>query len=393
MKKKTLLFCRFAIVLLVLLVCASNITNSFFLKWGFNDKYPAEAYEQRAGLVGLMNGHTTKPFVFRSILPQLIKKGVEQIPDEKRKRLFKSISRYDHLRNSYFNGIPIQFWTADVAITYHLMYLIVVNAALGALWLIYKIAIRRGLSFGGALTFTIGFSLIYPLTFQQGGYYYDFIELLGALSAVYLTLTSRHIAATAAIAVSSLNKETFFLIPLALFFLHPKDEGLKKRLLILAPQLIASLAARLFIMQGYESNGGGIVEWHFFENLRFWINPSSYFSFYNLAAKGVFTPSLQSPLIAIPFVVYLRACWKDAPSNYRHFFLALMLPLSALYVLFGQTDELRAFALSFPAILLIALQGAGKFDAIFGVPHRLNPPHAHPPAVAATSAHTAHPAQ
>src|SRR5208337_907038 len=119
---------------------------------------------------------------------------------------------------AYFQDAPDEFWTPEVAIAYHLIYAAIVLSMLFALLLVYRLARLHGLTFGQATGFLAAFSFVYPLTFQRGGYYFDFVELLGALAACYCVLKGRMFICTLVVAVFSLNKETFFLVPLALFF-------------------------------------------------------------------------------------------------------------------------------------------------------------------------------
>ncbi|XNL43235.1 hypothetical protein NBN09_32415 [Burkholderia lata] len=358
-------FCRFAIVYVLLFVCAGNITNSMLLKWGFRDDQK-DGFATSYSLVGMMNGDAPKPFVYRSSFPKAAKWIAERIDPAVRDKLFKSITRHDSLRNAYFTSVPGEYWTPVVALVYHLTYIAVVLSTLFALLLVYKLARLHGLSFGHSVGFLAAFSFVYPLTFQQGGYYYDFFELLGVLGACYFLLTNRLLACTLMIAVFSLNKETFFLVPLALFFLHERGVTLSKRLAWLVVQLVICAATRQFIMSGYGGNAGGFVEYHVWDNLKFWLNPASYVSFYNLIGKGIFTPSLENPLMLVPLAVFFRAAWRATPTRYRTYFLAAFLPVLVLFCFFGYRDEARNFSVVFPAIVLIALHGANRFNAIFG---------------------------
>ncbi|WP_429318340.1 UbiA family prenyltransferase [Paraburkholderia sp. GAS448] len=268
-------------------------------------------------------------------------------------------------RYAILHSVPDEFWTPVVAITYHLAYLAVVLSTVFALWFVYKLARMRGLTFGQAVGFVVGFSLIYPLTFQQGGYYYDFIELLGVFGACYFLLKRWMIACTIFVALFSFNKETFFLVPLALIFLHEGDVAMSKRIGWLVIQLACCALSRHIILGGYEDNAGGLVEFHVLDNLRFWLNPKSYFGFYNLIAKGVFTPSLQNPLMLVPLIVFFRHAWRESGTRYRWYFFAAFLPVLVLFAFFGYRDETRNFSIVFPAIVLIALNGARQFGQIF----------------------------
>ncbi len=367
-------FCRFAIIYVMLFVCAGNITNSMLLKWGFRDTQKFD-YAHSYSLVAMMNGDAPKPFVYRASFLQAAKWLTERLDLAVQEKIFKSITRYDSLRHAYFTGVPDKYWTPVVAITYHLTYIAVVLSALFALLFVYKLARLHNLTFGQATGFLAAFSFVYPLTFQQGAYYYDFIELLGVLGACYFLLKRRLLVCTLFVALFSLNKETFFLVPLALFFLHDSGVSLTKRFSWLAVQLAFCLTARHYIMSGYDTNAGGIVEFHFWENLKFWLNPKSYFVFYNLIGKGIFTPSLQNPLMLVPLVVFFRVAWRTTPARYRYYFFAAFLPVLLLFMFFGYLDEARNFSIAFPAIVLIALHGARRFGDIFGgapPPQQLN---------------------
>ncbi|MCW8408042.1 hypothetical protein OQJ13_03550 [Legionella sp. PATHC035] len=313
----------------------------------------------------MMNGDAHKPFVYRSLLPRGIKWFIEQLSLDNQKKLFQLINRKDSVRSHYFSKLSIGSWTPVIAITYNLMYLTIVLATIGILLIVYLLGRMHHLSFGEALVFMISFSLLYPLTFQTYGYYYDFIELLGILCACYFVLKQQRIMYTICIAVFSFNKETFFLVPLALFFLHPEQVTLKTRLIDLALQLLICFASRFYIMSGYEANLGNFVEYHFRENIAFWTKPTSFFKFYNVIAEGVRTPSLQNPLIAVPLFIFFKHVWNESPQRYRNYFWAAFLPLIPLFICFGFKDEFRSFALAFPAITLITLHGATKFNEVF----------------------------
>ncbi|WP_232440185.1 hypothetical protein [Burkholderia ubonensis] len=364
-QKRVAAFCRFAIVYVMLFICAGNIINSMMLKWGFRDDQGGE-FATSYSLVGMMNGDAPKPWVYRSSFPKAAKWLAERLDPDKQQKIYRSITRHDTLHNLFFAGVPSEYWTPAVAITYHLTYIAIVLSALFVLLLVYKLARLHGLNFGQSVGFLAAFSFIYPLTFQRGGYYYDFFEILGALGACYFLLRQRMVVCTLLIAIFSLNKETFFLVPLALFFLHDSNVALSKRFGWLAMQLAICFSTRHFIMSGYAANDGDLVIFQLWNNLKFWVNPASYLSFYNLIGKGIYTPSLQNPLMLVPLAVYFRAAWRNTPARYRRYFFAAFVPVLPLFMLFGYCDESRNFSVVFPAIILIALHGATRFDAIFG---------------------------
>lgn len=358
-------FCRFAIVYTMLFICAGNITNSFLLKWGFRDD-PKGDLTHSFSFVAMMDGTAPKPFVYRSSFPRAAKWLVERLDQPTQDKLFKTITRHDSLRDAYFSDLPRVYWTAVVAITYHLVYIAIVLSMLFASLIVYKLARMHQLGFGQSIGFLAGFSFIYPLTFQQGGYYYDFFEILGVLGACYFVLKRRMLVCTLWTVLFSLNKETFFLAPCALFFLHEREVGLRRRLAWLTLQLAICMVTRQYIMAGYAENAGGFALFHLWNNIKFWLEPSSYLQFTNLVGKGIFTPCLQNPLMLVPLAVFFRSAWQGTPTPYRRYFFAGFIPLFFLFMCFGYRDEARNFSLLFPAIILIALHGAKHFSEIFG---------------------------
>lgn len=355
---------RFCVVLMLVLVCAGNITNSFLLKWSFRDTQGL-GEEPGYGLLDMMQGRSPKPFVYRSQLPQAMARVAEGLPAERRDALHAAITRLDSLHLSYFARVPAQDWTPVSALVFHMMYLFIVVATAAMLVTVFHLARLHGLPYGSALGLMVGFGFLYPLTFQSGGYYYDFAEQAGALLALYCFLRQRMGLATLLIALTALNKETFFLFPLALYALHPTERSLSHKLAWTALQTGLCLIARHGLMSGYADNPGELVEFHFWDNLRFWLDPASYLAFNNLVGKGIFTPRLQNPLMAIPLALYFWAAWHAAPAPHRRFLLWSLAMLTPLFVLFGYEDEFRNFSLAFPAMLLVALHGVRQFSDIF----------------------------
>ncbi|MCP3709203.1 hypothetical protein M3I54_19760 [Paraburkholderia sp. CNPSo 3274] len=358
-----LAFCRFSIVLVTLLICTANITNSALLTWGFHEDQNSANYQ--ITFYEMMNGTARKPFVYRSSFPRGVKWAVSRLGPDLQEKLYTQVKKHDAIRRLYFNRLPDKYWTPIVAVTYYVTYFTVVAAMFLSLWLIYRLARAHALKFGQALGFVVAFSLIYPLTFQESAFYYDFLELLGLFAACSFLLRRQMLACTICIALASFNKETFFLAPLALVFLHERDVSLRARVGWLGLQLACCLASRHLITTGYDANIGSAVEFHLFDNVRFWINPKSYLIFWNVISKGVPTPSVQNPLIIVPLIVYFLAAWRMAGTRYRHYLHAALWPLVALFIPFGYFDEVRALSLAFPALTLIALHGANRFTDIF----------------------------
>jgi hypothetical protein len=351
---------RFSLLGVFLSVATANITNSLLLKYGFNDQ-PAHA-SKHASFRELMQGSAARPFAYRSLLPR-IDYALAQHIVRRHPSLAASFEQL-HLHRCYFADVRDIDWTPPVATAYTLMYfLILASTALG-LFFVYRIARWRNLSFARALAFLCVYSFLFPLLFQRSVFFYDFFEFAGVFGAVYFFLEGWMFRCTAIIVLGSLVKETFFLVPIALLFLHKDEVPRSKRLWWLGVQLTCSLMARHLIMRGFEHNPGGMVEFHLWDNIAFWLNPKYYLDWNNLLAPGVFLPRLENPLLAVPIALAGRDAWHASEERWRRYFLAAFLPLLALFIVFGYGDMFRNFSLALPAVVLLALNAVTDSNKI-----------------------------
>lgn len=353
---------RVSILTLFILIATGNITNSLLLKYGFEDQ--AAHAGKHATFIEMMNGTAARPFVYRSNIARLDYRAasvmVHKWPWVANAAEGLALHRY------YFTDVKASEWTSQIATAYTLMYFaIVVSTALG-LFFVWRIARTRGLSYTQALAFICAFSFIFPLLFQRSVLFYDFIEFAGVFGACYFFLEDWMIPCTLVIALFSLAKETFFLVPVGLFFLHKDGVPMKKRLTWSALQLGICLISRYFIMRGFEHNSGSVVEFHLFDSIAFWMSPKYYLDLNNLIAPGIFLPRLENPLLLIPIALFGRRAWQLSERRWRRYFFATFLPLLVLFIPFGFGDMFRNFSLAFPAMTLIALSAAKELDAVFG---------------------------
>ena len=152
--------------------------------------------------------------------------------------------------------------------------------------------------------------------------------------------------ATLTIFAFAFNKETFFLVPVALFALTAGQLTLRQRMAWAGVQLVCCTIARHIITSPYGANPGGAVEVHLMQNLRVSLNPASFLIFYNLIGRGIYTPSVQNPIVLVPALIFFRSAWRNSPANYRYFLHAAFWPLLLLFAVFGFQDEVRNFSLA-----------------------------------------------
>jgi len=196
-------------------------------------------------------------------------------------------------------------------------------------------------------------------------FFYDFIEFAGVFGACYFFLEEWMIPCTLWILAFAFVKETFFLVPVGLFFLHRDGTTIRKRAGWAATQIALCWAARYVIMRGFDHNPGGIVEFHLWGSIAFWLSPKYWLDLNNLIGPGIFLPRIENPLLLIPIVLFARQAWKLSDPRWHRYFLGAFLPLLALYVPFAYADMFRNFSLAFPAMTLIALSAATSLDSLF----------------------------
>ena len=91
-------------------------------------------------------------------------------------------------------------------------------------------------------------------------------------------------------------------------------------------------------------------------NIRYWLNPKSYFLFWDAYHVGlpIFPRGSNILLIAFTaFFVFYK--WKDKPLQVKRLFIYTATFKIPLFIYGGWADEIRALSLMFPAIYLLGV--------------------------------------
>jgi hypothetical protein len=360
LRRATTELTRAAILVAFILIATGNITNSLLMKFGFEDQ--AQHASKHATFIEMMNGTAARPFVYRSAIARLDGAAANEIV--KARPAIAHSAEIEQLHHVYFADVKDASWTPVVAVAYALMYILIVISTSTGLFFVWQIARFRGLSFVSAMGFMVAFSFIFPLFFQRSVLFYDFIEFAGVFGACYFFLEDWMIPCTLWIAAFAFTKETFFLVPLGLFFLHRDGTSVTKRICWTAAQINLCLAARYFIVRGFDHNPGGMIEFHLWDSIAFWLSPKYWLDLNNLVGPGIWLPRLENPIFLIPIALIAHRAWKMSGTRWRRYFLGAFLPLLALYIPFAFGDMFRNFSLAFPSMTLIVLSAARRMDAV-----------------------------
>lgn len=346
---------RFSLLWVVLFACTANVCNSFFIKWGFRDD------SRYASLVGVIDGSAYQPYVYRSTVPRLADLAIQHIPAEKQEQLFHRIISSDKLKHHFFNDVPLEKWTPRIALDYHLMYGLTLLSFLVTLIYLRKIFLYFSENYSASILAVVLFSLMYPLTFKRGGYFYDFFELLGITVSTYYFLTNRKLLASILLMLTAFNKETAFVAAFGFFFLHAKDYPMQKRLAYFALQFITCFLIREWIIAPYTGNTDTALHFHLLDNAKLWLNPVNYFKLSDFYTLGLFSPTLQHVLL-FPWLAYwIRAGWQRMDDVLKKYTLGIFIPNLLLFLNFTTKDEFRNFSLSMIALYIVLIHGFPAF--------------------------------
>jgi hypothetical protein len=349
-----------ALLLAILYVAvASIVLNTFMLKWSFCGNDP------RAGFERLVTYSAYRPFAYRVLSPTVVRVIARHVP---RQIASKVLASGATVRDENFptRSLPERFhwlpppgsdWAShpDLLLEHYVAYgylfltllslLLILRALLGQFdWCSQ---LFRDLAPIVAL-------LLLPLTFVDGGYLYDFPELMLAALGLLLLLKQNWAFYYGVIVLACLNKETGFLIGLYFIGLYVSRHSRTSFLLHLvlhATLVIPAIGIGHFVMR---ANPGLPAEWQLLRHLRYLLSETPYVAFYDDYALFIPVPG---PLnVAIVFLVGFAAFfrWGKKPVELRRAFGFTTSALIVLFVTMGHQDEIRVFYPSLPPLFLLA---------------------------------------
>lgn len=329
---------------LYFLVAAAAFTG-FASKWGFRDGNP------RFALGKILDGSADKPFVYRRLLPEIANIVEGSTPP----KIVNTIAE-----NYYFG--PFRYYskssilknvTNDYKFKWILIYWMSFGCLFASLFLIRSILLTVGVGNSVAILAPCVFCLCIPIIQTVGGYYYDFSELMFMSLAFFAAIQNRLLLLLPIVVLATLNKESFlFYLPTLYPFLHISNSKLKNWLYF---TFIISVSASVsfWIKSLYANNAGSVAEFHFYENLRNYLNPLTYLQFDD--SYGLITPRGLNILNLILILFLVKTAWKHFDEKVKkHCYVALFINLP-LFLVFCFTNEIRNLSfLYIPLVFLIA---------------------------------------
>ncbi|MBM3187409.1 MAG: hypothetical protein FJZ90_01655, partial [Chloroflexi bacterium] len=292
----------------------------------------------RALFADMIEGTAHKPFVYRVLIPSLVRGGRMLLPE--------AIIRF--LQEGIYEAVPL----AGRAMTYlgweqHYLpeYLLALSLAYVAL-LGYMVALRQlGKSLFAAEAWLLDLLpvislLVLPVFFKRGTHLiYDFSTLFLFTLGAYYLLQEQWAPFYALYVIGNLNKETTVLLSLIFLIRFWRRMDAPTLLVHLVVQGVIFLGIKVPLMLIYHDNPGGLFETHLVENVRLYLRPYWYTAVWDVLSVFL--------LIGHRF--------REKPLFLKQG-LCIALPMAALVFALGGYGEIRDMYEAFPFAFLLGAQ-------------------------------------
>ncbi|MFM0053910.1 hypothetical protein [Caballeronia grimmiae] len=336
----------FLLAVIYYLVAAAAF-HGYFAKWTFRDDTPQFA------LPTMLEGTSDRPFVYRRLLPAIANEVDRATPETLRERAIDWLFAEGRAHGpiAWFYPKASDARNPKYALRYYMVFYMSFAALLLAMFAMRAVCLALKSGPASSTLAPMVIAAASPLVLTEGGYFYDFPELLFMALAVWMAITGRPLWLLAVTVVATFNKESFLFFTLTLYPFLRTSFSPPKALTLQACMLAFAGSVNMLIKLRYADNTGGIVEYHLLDNLPFFAHAKSYLRFeYNY---GVVTTKGFNVIVLAIAVLLLRAGWSVLPGAVRrHVWIALVVNVP-LFLLFGFQDELRNLSMLSIGVLMI----------------------------------------
>jgi hypothetical protein len=300
----------------------------------------------KSRFVDLVNARSSRPYVYRMLVPALIRVTSQIIPDSLEQNV-------NQLPDMFPRLIPVlQALTWEKA--YLNLYLI--GTTLAYLFLVgFMLALRR--LFNALFTAPNNFerwipifALAFLFPWVNVTYIYDFASLFFFTIGLLFCLRANWTTYLLIFLVACLNKETTLLLALQFILYYGFQKNIKTNLFwrLLTAQLLIFVLIRAGLALYFGKAPGSFVEFHLIDHN------------IPLLYRWVTHPSPASYLLGLLFLVCFFYGWKEQPLFLRDGFWTLT-ALVGLTFLLGWLNEWRGYLEAFPFVFLIFSHNLARF--------------------------------
>ena len=312
---------------------------------------------ERAKFMEMVNGTAYQPFVYRALLPGLVRLAAALLPESAHLWITGLVEQ-----NTKFELLFRVFeWETQAAFEYLFAALLMWICFMGfghfgakLTLLTCKIQDRSGL---WRLVLAMAIVLFLIPFFKYASYIYDPPQLFLFTLALYCLANNQVWAFLAAFGVCCINKETALLLIPIFALIYWRQLPWRRYFALLAGQIGAFVAIKLLITSAFQSNPGALVEFHLTDhNLPWFVEQMSFTHI-------------------IVFIILLALALYRLKEKDRFLKIAFLCTFPALFVLtlfLGYIDEWRDYYEAYPIAFAMIVDSLRQFKLQFQ--HRLRPP-------------------
>lgn len=349
---------RYTLMLLFYSIVAAIVLNTFLLSWGFDAGMEGYRFEK------MITFNSLKTYAMRVLTPAVINILSEISPEFLKKKLLSLPAK--GIQKTQFEKMKYRYQLGDgfeieKLITYMYLY-----GSIFAVLLLLRFLTKMvydppslWLDFGPAIGL-----LFYPLTFINGGYIFDFTEMLFLLFSIILLIKSKIFFYYLVFILAIINKFTAGLLIFYFFALNYKRMTNHEILKHLILQILITAMIYQLLSIRFNMNPEGIYSWgrlEFFSNIKEYLNPTSYLSFNTV--YSILVPSPKSfniiNIFLFLFLTFFR--WSEKSILIKRLFLVSVAFNFPIFVIFCYKHEIRNLSFIFPAFYLLAFQTIVSF--------------------------------
>lgn len=331
---------NFMLIFLILTVTSAGFCG-FFLKWSFREG--SESF----GFTALIEGTAKRPFVHRQLLPFVVKKTVEIIPEQTKEKLSKNLTEKKHIEKRFAQAKIPEKYVPEYYVMF--IYCFVIFFAAICILRLLLIEVTQD-KFSGTLGALL-FAIIFPFFEVLGGYYYDFGEILFFFLAALLAVRKKFIPLLLITPLAEWNKESFLFFAATLFPLFNKNFGLKKSAAMTLGIIFTAGISYLYVRQIYLNNPGDMADGRFFEHMENIFDIKSYFLTDSI--YGLPLPSRMFFLHVIYVLWIIKNFWHKLSDEWKlHAKIAVVIN-TILYFMFVVPGELRDLSMLYVSLMIL----------------------------------------
>ncbi|WP_312437382.1 hypothetical protein [Achromobacter sp.] len=348
---------RFLLAMLYVMVAAAAF-NGFYTKWRLKDGHGPHS------LASMVDGTAYRPYVYRQFAPAIANGIQDLMPAATVQRLSERLA--DPRRVNSRSGLAMRFpeseaLQAPVTLRYHIVYYLTFLALLGSLFAMRSVCLRAGASGAAATAAPLVVALLLPFFLTEGGFFYDFFELLFMACAILLAwripvespvrAAGRLGLLAVVAAMAAWNKEAFFFYVVALYPILRLSLPRIKAASVVAALMFVCGCVYLALRMRYAGNPGGAVSFQPGANFFYFLDPGNWFR--TESTYGVALPKGLSAVMVLMIAGVAVTGWRLLPVPFRQHVLMALAVNVPLFLLFAAEGEARNLSMLYPSLLVL----------------------------------------